>query len=60
MIVCDLNGKIIQHIDIKKGLQNNTVLKSFIDDKNDLWLGLDNGITFVNVNSPFALSPKST
>ena len=59
MIVCDLNGKIIQHIDIKKGLQNNTVLKSFIDDKNDLWLGLDNGITFVNVNSPFTFFDSS-
>ena len=59
MIICDLNGKIIQHIDIQKGLQNNTILKSFIDDKNDLWLGLDNGITFVNVNSPFTFFDSS-
>lgn len=52
-IVCDLNGKIIQHLNRQKGLQNNTILTSFIDNKNNLWLGLDNGITFVNENSPF-------
>ena len=53
IIICDFNGKIIQHINRKKGLQNNTVLTSFIDNKNNLWLGLDNGIAFVNETSPF-------
>ncbi|HEU4790755.1 MAG TPA: triple tyrosine motif-containing protein [Flavobacterium sp.] len=53
IIICDYNGKIIQHINRTKGLQNNTVLTSFIDNKNNLWLGLDNGIAFVNENSPF-------
>ena len=53
IIICDLNGKIIQHINHQKGLQNNTVLTSYIDNKNNLWLGLDNGIAFVNENSPF-------
>ncbi|PJJ08338.1 regulatory LuxR family protein [Flavobacterium sp. 1] len=54
IIICDLNGKIIQHIDRTKGLQNNTVLTSFIDNKNNLWLGLDSGIAFINENSPFS------
>ncbi|MFM9824969.1 LuxR C-terminal-related transcriptional regulator [Flavobacterium sp.] len=54
IIVCDSNGKIIQLINLKKGLQNNTVLSSFVDNKNNLWLGLDNGITFINENSPFS------
>ncbi len=53
LIVCDLNGVIIQHISRKNGLQNNTVLSSFVDSKNNLWLGLDNGIAFINENSPF-------
>lgn len=53
IIISDLNGKITQHINRKKGLQNNTVLTSFVDNKNNLWLGLDNGIAFVNENSPF-------
>jgi ligand-binding sensor domain-containing protein/DNA-binding CsgD family transcriptional regulator len=53
IIICDFNGKIIQHINRNKGLQNNTVLTSFIDQKNNLWLGLDNGIAFINESSPF-------
>ena len=52
IIVCNTSGKIIQLINRKKGLQNNTVLTSFIDNYNNLWLGLDNGITFINENSP--------
>ncbi|WP_230470616.1 helix-turn-helix and ligand-binding sensor domain-containing protein [Flavobacterium cheongpyeongense] len=53
VVICDLNGKIIQHLNRQKGLQNNTILTSFIDNKNNLWLGLDNGIAFVNESSPF-------
>lgn len=53
IIICDKSGKIIQHINRKKGLQNNTVLTSFIDNKKNLWLGLDNGISYININSPF-------
>ncbi|KFF06923.1 triple tyrosine motif-containing protein [Flavobacterium reichenbachii] len=53
IIICDFGGKIIQHINQNKGLQNNTVLTSFRDNKNNLWLGLDNGIAFVNESSPF-------
>jgi len=53
VIICDLNGNIIQHLNRQKGLQNNTILTSFVDNKNNLWLGLDNGITFINENSPF-------
>jgi DNA-binding CsgD family transcriptional regulator/ligand-binding sensor domain-containing protein len=51
LIICDLNGKIVQHINRKKGLQNNTVLTTFTDKSNNLWLGLDNGITYINENS---------
>ena len=53
-IICDLNGKIIQHLNRQKGLQNNTILTSHVDNKNNVWLGLDNGITFINENSPFS------
>ena len=54
IIICDNSGRIIQHINQVKGIQNNTVLTSFVDKKNNLWLGLDNGIAFVNINSPFS------
>ncbi|TDD95513.1 triple tyrosine motif-containing protein [Flavobacterium cellulosilyticum] len=54
IIICDQEGKIIQHINQKKGLQNNTILTSYVDNKKNLWLGLDNGIAFINENSPFS------
>jgi DNA-binding CsgD family transcriptional regulator/ligand-binding sensor domain-containing protein len=54
IIICNKEGKIIQHINRKRGLQNNTVISSFIDSKNNLWLGLDNGITFISENSAFS------
>lgn len=53
IVICDKAGTIIQHLNHKKGMQNNTVLSSFVDNKNNVWLGLDNGITFVNENAPF-------
>ncbi|MBD3583651.1 helix-turn-helix and ligand-binding sensor domain-containing protein [Flavobacterium selenitireducens] len=59
MIICDMNGKIIQHINRKKGIQNNTVLSSFVDNRSNLWLGLDNGIAFVNESSPFTYFSSS-
>jgi len=53
IIKCDTTGKIIQHINLKNGLQNNVVLSSFVDSKRNLWLGLGNGIAFLNENSAF-------
>lgn len=52
IIICDQKGKIVQHFNKNKGLQNNTVLTSFVDNKNNIWLGLDSGIDFINENSP--------
>ncbi len=51
-IISDTSGKIVQHLDEKNGLQNNTILSSFVDNKNNLWLALDNGIDFINESSP--------
>ena len=52
LVIVDSHGRIIQQINRKKGLQNNTILKIFEDRSGDLWLGLDNGIDYVNINSP--------
>ena len=50
--VTDTEGNILQHIDRTKGLQNNTVLSLFSDHSENLWLGLDNGISYIEVKSP--------
>ncbi len=39
-------------ISINNGLQNKTVLSMSFDARNDLWLGLDNGIDCVHLSSP--------
>ncbi|HDZ06850.1 hypothetical protein LCGC14_0050360 [marine sediment metagenome] len=49
----DTNGLLIRHINQGKGLNNNTVLSLFQDYDHNLWLGLDNGVTVINLDSPF-------
>jgi hypothetical protein len=45
-------GDFIQHFSKKEGLQNNNTLSIFSDREGNIWLGLDNGIDFINYNSP--------
>lgn len=54
LLITDLKGNLIQHIDKAKGLQNNTVLSLFEDRCGQIWLGLDNGIDYVEINSAFS------
>lgn len=52
LVLCDSVGSILQHINLDKGMQNNTVLSMQSDQYGNLWLGLDNGIDYVEINSP--------
>lgn len=49
----DKQGNIQQKINQEKGLNNNTVLSIFEDQELNLWLALDNGISVINMDSPF-------
>lgn len=49
--VINIEGKLKFHINQKKGLTNNTILSLFEDKEHNLWLGLDNGINCLNLNS---------
>jgi len=53
VIIVDTSGNVVQHINKLSGLQNNTVLSLYIDDEENLWTGLDNGIDCIEINSPF-------
>jgi DNA-binding CsgD family transcriptional regulator len=53
IFLLDNKGEIIENITQSKGLNNNTVLSIFEDIDNNIWLGLDNGISVMNLNSPF-------
>lgn len=45
-------GKKMYHITQRKGLSNNTALSLFEDIEKNLWVGLDNGINCINMQSP--------
>jgi len=47
-------GAIIQHINKEKGLLNNTVLCAFEDKDRNVWLGLDNGLSVISLDSHFS------
>lgn len=51
----DKNGHLLSHINQEKGLNNNTILALYEDREQNLWLGLDNGISVINYNSPFTV-----
>lgn len=51
LYVTDVDGNIIQHINRKKGLQNNTILSMHHAANGILWLGMDYGIAAVHLYS---------
>ena len=47
----NLQGDVIEKIDSKNGLLNNTVRSIYTDQGGNVWMGLDNGICFMPDNS---------
>ncbi|MFK7982560.1 MAG: two-component regulator propeller domain-containing protein, partial [Saprospiraceae bacterium] len=54
LVILGEKGKILYKLDRKNGLQNNQILNVFKDKADNLWLGLNNGIDYVLMNSPFS------
>ena len=52
LVLCNTEGQILQHLNLDRGLHNNTILSMQLDQSSNLWLGLDNGINYVEINSP--------
>ena len=42
-------------LNFENGLSNNTVLSVYEDQQNNLWLGLDIGISFINLSTQFTV-----
>lgn len=49
--VSDAEGRIIKHYNYSNGLKNNTVLSLYTDHNKGLWIGLDEGVNFINILS---------
>lgn len=55
LYVVDLKAETYQNINRNNSLQNNSVLSIGFDKENDLWLGMDNGISHIEINSPYSI-----
>lgn len=62
LIVIDLKTGYVEKFDESRGLQNNTVISVAFDGDGNVWAGLDNGIDYIRLESPFSYlyrKPKS-
>lgn len=53
IIMLDAGGEFMFRMSQKDGMSNNTVLSLFQDLSGNIWLGLDNGVNTLNLNSPY-------
>jgi AraC family chitin signaling transcriptional activator len=58
--VFDLDKNSHINIDRNNVLMNNSILSIGLDKENDLWLGLDNGIAHIEINSPISIFYDNT
>lgn len=52
LYIINVKDNTYKNINRKNSIKNNAVLSLNLDKENDLWLGLDNGISHIEVNSP--------
>ncbi|HTJ12979.1 MAG TPA: triple tyrosine motif-containing protein [Dinghuibacter sp.] len=50
-VILNRDGKVIQTLSRAEGLQNNNILSLFLDREHNLWVAMDNGISFVAYNT---------
>ena len=53
--IFDLNSNSFKNINRNNVLMNNSILSIGLDKENNLWLGLDNGIAHIEVDSPISI-----
>lgn len=54
LLIMNQKGGMEMHLNKNNGLQNNTILCLTQDIQKNLWLGLDNGIDYAEISSPFS------
>ena len=48
-----MDGTLLWHLNKSNGLHNNTILGLFCDRDQNVWAALDNGVSYIQPNSPF-------
>ena len=54
LLILNEQGKALINLSREQGLLNNSVLSLHEDRSHNLWLGLENGISYVEISSPFS------
>lgn len=60
MYIINLKNGSYQNLNRQNALKNNAILSIGVDKEKDLWLGLDNGICHVEINSPVQVFSDSS
>ncbi len=60
LYIIKLNTGEYRNISRNNALRNNAVLSITLDREKDIWLGLDNGISHIEVNSPVSVFSDGT
>lgn len=55
LLIANREGKILLQMTLGKGLNSRTVLSLYQDQDQNLWVGLNNGIDYIELASPFTL-----
>lgn len=55
LFLFDLRTNSIENISKRNGLQSNACLRAFQDHSGNLWIGMQNGIALIDINSPLRL-----
>ena len=50
-IVMNVAGEVVQKIGMQEGIKNNNILSVFLDKEENIWAGLNNGISFIAFNA---------
>ena len=59
IMIMDMKGNLIKQLSKGKGITDNTVYSLFEDDFQNLWVGMNNGISCVELSSPFSMINES-
>jgi len=60
IFVYDAKSEILENITVESGLRSNTCLRSFQDYAGNIWVGTQNGISHVLINSPIRMLQQQT
>lgn len=59
LFIHDLRSGTTEHISAADGLISNACLKAYQDHTGNLWVGMQNGIALIDINSPLRLVNKN-